>query len=89
MQGNPTSLVDPFGMSPGNSFNALGHALLDVLGLIPVAGAFLDAANCVWYIADDNYAMAAISAFAAIPGLGDLASAGKLATKGAKAAELC
>ena len=89
VQGNPTSLVDPFGMSPGNGFNALGHALLDVLGLIPVAGAFLDAANCVWYIADDNYAMAAISAFAAIPGLGDLASAGKLATKGAKAAELC
>ena len=89
VQGNPISLVDPFGMSPENGKNALGHAILDVMGLIPVAGAICDVANCVWYILDDNYAMAAISAFAAIPGLGDLASAGKLATKGAKAAELC
>ena len=33
--------------------------------------------------------MAALSAFSAIPGLGDAVSAGMLATKGAKAAELC
>ena len=33
--------------------------------------------------------MAALAAFAAIPGLGDAVSAGMLATKGAKAAELC
>lgn len=38
---------------------------------------------------EDNYTMVVISAFAALSGLGDAVSASKLATKGAKAAELC
>ena len=89
VQGNPISLVDPFGMSPENGKNAIGHTLLDFMGLIPGIGFVFDAANSAWYVAEGNYTMAALAAFAAIPGLGDLASAGKLATKGAKAAELC
>lgn len=89
MQGNPISLVDPFGMSPENGKNAIGHTLLDFMGLIPGIGFVFDAANSAWYVAEGNYTMAALVAFAAIPGLGDAVSAGILATKGAKAAELC
>ena len=89
VQGNPISLIDPFGMSPGNGATSLGHAALDVLGMVPGVGFLFDAANCAWYIRDGEYAMAALSALSAIPGLGDAVSAGKLATKGAKAAELC
>ena len=89
VQGNPISLVDPFGMSPENGKNAIGHTLLDFMGLIPGIGFVFDAANSAWYVAEDNYTMAALAAFAAIPGLGDAVSAGMLATKGAKAAELC
>ena len=83
MQENPISLVDPFGMSPENGKNAIGHTLLDFMGLIPGIGFVFDAANSAWYVAEGNYTMAAI------PGLGDAVSAGMLATKGAKAAELC
>ena len=89
VQGNPISLVDPFGMSPENGKNAIGHTLLDFMGLIPGIGFVFDAANSAWYVAEGNYTMAALAAFAAIPGLGDAVSASKLATKGAKAAELC
>ena len=89
VQGNPISLVDPFGMSPENGKNAIGHTLLDFMGLIPGIGFVFDAANSAWYVAEGNYTMAALAAFAAIPGLGDAVSAGMLATKGAKAAELC
>ena len=76
-------------MSPGNGATSLGHAALDVLGMVPGVGFLFDAANCAWYIRDGEYAMAALSALSAIPGLGDAVSAGKLATKGAKVAELC
>lgn len=89
VQGNPISLIDPFGMSPENGKNAIGHTLLDFMGLIPGIGFVFDAANSAWYVAEGNYTMAALAAFAAIPGLGDAVSAGILATKGAKAAELC
>ena len=88
-QGNSISLIDPFGMSPSAGNNAIGHTLLDFTGLIPGIGFVFDVANSVWYVAEGNYTMAALAAFSAIPGLGDAVSAGKLATKGAKAAELC
>ena len=89
VQGNPISLIDPFGMSPSDGKNAVGHTLLDFMGLIPGIGFVFDAANSAWYVSEGNYTMAALSAFSAIPGLGDAVSAGMLATKGAKAAELC
>ena len=89
VQGNSISLIDPFGMSPSAGNNAIGHTLLDFTGLIPGIGFVFDVANSVWYVAEGNYTMAALAAFSAIPGLGDAVSASKLATKGAKAAELC
>ena len=82
-------MIDPFGMSPSDGKNAVRHTLLDFMGLIPGIGFVFDAANSAWYVSEGNYTMAALSAFSAIPGLGDAVSAGMLATKGAKAAELC
>ena len=66
VQGNPISLIDPFGMSPSDGKNAVGHTLLDFMGLIPGIGFVFDAANSAWYVAEGNYTMAALAAFAAI-----------------------
>ena len=63
VQGNPISLVDRFGMSPENGKNAIGHTLLDFMGLIPGIGFVFDAANSAWYVAEGNYTMAALVQF--------------------------
>jgi len=55
-----------------------GHLLLDGLGMVPGFGAIADGLNAVWYLAEGNYTDAAMSAFAAIPGIGDAAAAAKL-----------
>jgi hypothetical protein len=68
------------------------HGALDVAGFIPGAGAVFDGANAVLYLAEGDKTNAALSAVAAIPGVGDAvaatAIAGKVAVKGAKALEV-
>ena len=59
VQENPISSIDPFGMTPENVATSLGHAALDVLGMVPGVGFLFDAANCAWYIRDGEYAMSA------------------------------
>ncbi|GAB2968378.1 hypothetical protein GCM10027184_16770 [Saccharothrix stipae] len=68
----------------------VGHAALDVVGVIPVVGEAADLANAAWYASDGDYANAALSAAAAVPfaGWGATAvKAGKYAVKGAEAAQ--
>ena len=72
-QGNPVKLTDPFGLSPQTMWSMLGHALLDVLGFVPVIGAVADVINAIWYLAEGDYFSAVASFVSAIPGLGDIA----------------
>lgn len=68
----------------------LGHAALDVAGLVPGIGEAADLANAAWYGAEGDAANAALSAAAAVPFAGWGASAvkaGKYAVKGADAAQ--
>nr|WP_308082110.1 DNRLRE domain-containing protein [Streptomyces sp. NK15101] len=87
--GNPISFVELdghlFGMDI--SLSDIGHAALDVAGMVPVIGEAADVANGIWYAAEGNYADAALSMAAAIPGIGAAATAAKYAKKGAKAAD--
>lgn len=82
--GNPISAVELDGHLFGLSFSDIGHAVLDVAGLIPVVGEVADLANAAWYAAEGNYVDAALSAASAIPfaGYGATAvKAGKYADK--------
>lgn len=65
----------------------LGHAVLDLAGLIPGVGAAFDAAKAAWYSADGDLADAGLSAAAAIPFGGWAATSAKLAGKAVKAAK--
>lgn len=56
---------------------------LDAAGMIPGFGAFADVANAGVSLLRGDYAGAAFSIFAAIPGIGDAAAAAKMAKKGA------
>ena len=82
VNGNPISLSDPFGLSP--SLNWLGHAALDVLGLIPGIGIAFDIVNAVWYFAEGDIFGGVCSLIAVLPVVGDTIG---LAGKGIKAAE--
>jgi RHS repeat-associated protein len=70
----------------GNHLSDIGHGALDVAGMIPVVGTVAEGINAIWYGAEGNYGMAALSAAAMIPGLGDAAIAAKVGVKGTKAA---
>ncbi|MER6617024.1 DNRLRE domain-containing protein [Streptomyces xantholiticus] len=87
--GNPISFVELDGHLFGIdiSLSDVGHAALDVAGMVPVIGEVADVANGVWYAAEGNYEDAALSMAAAIPGIGAAATAAKYAKKGAKAAD--
>jgi hypothetical protein len=61
------------------------HGVLDVAGFIPGVGAVADIANAGLYAAEGDYANAALSAAAAVPGIGDAAAAAKLANRGVQA----
>jgi hypothetical protein len=68
----------------------IGHAALDVAGLVPGVGEVADLANAAWYAAEGDYANAALSAASAIPFAGYAASAAKgakYAAKGVDAAQ--
>ncbi|MBP2183817.1 golvesin C-terminal-like domain-containing protein [Amycolatopsis magusensis] len=96
--GNPLSQVEIDGHGwfddamdwVGDNAKELGHAALDVAGLVPVVGEAADLANAAWYAAEGDYANAALSAAAAVPFAGYAASAvkaGKYAVKGAEAVQ--
>ena len=81
-QGNPVKLTDPFGLSPFTSWLTLGHALLDVLGFIPVIGVIPDTVNGFWYMKEGDYFSAVASFVSAIPGWGDVVGLAGKSTKG-------
>ncbi|MFE6588866.1 DNRLRE domain-containing protein [Streptomyces sp. NPDC057781] len=88
--GNPISFVELDGHLFGMSLSDIGHAALDVVGMVPVVGEVADVANGIWYAAEGNYADAALSMASAIPLAGYAASAvkaGKYAKKGIDAAD--
>ena len=72
-QGNPVSMFDPFGLSPKIDWGAIGHGVLDLLGMVPVVGALADIANGLWYMSEGDYFSAASSFVSSVPGLGDIA----------------
>ncbi|MBW4421103.1 MAG: hypothetical protein KME13_18010 [Myxacorys californica WJT36-NPBG1] len=64
----------------------IAHTVLDVAGFIPGVGVAADLLNAGLYAAEGNYAMAGLSAVAAVPVVGDAAAAAKLGAKGIDAA---
>ena len=85
--GNPISQVEIDGHF---SLSDIGHAALDVAGLVPGVGEVADLANAAWYAAEGDYGNAALSAASAIPFAGYAASAvkgAKYAAKGVDAAQ--
>jgi LysM repeat protein len=69
-------------------WSEIAHGALDVAGFIPVAGAVADVANAGLYAAEGDYANAALSAAAAVPGIGDAAAAVKLVNRGVEAVQI-
>jgi LysM repeat protein len=69
-------------------WSEIAHGALDVAGFIPVAGAVADIANAGLYAAEGDYANAALSAAAAVPGIGDAAAAVKLVNRGVEAVQV-
>ncbi|MDE7425419.1 MAG: hypothetical protein K2N51_17305 [Lachnospiraceae bacterium] len=87
VQGNPIRLTDPFGLCPDISLTRIGHAALDLLGIIPGFDG-CDGINAVWYLIEGDYANAATSAVAAFPLIGSLIGSGiKWGAKGVANAE--
>ncbi|MEV6630256.1 DNRLRE domain-containing protein [Actinoplanes sp. NPDC051470] len=85
--GNPISQVEIDGHF---SLSDIGHAALDVAGLVPGVGEVADLANAAWYAAEGDYGNAALSAASAVPFAGYAASAvkgAKYAAKGVDAAQ--
>ena len=84
VQGNPVSLIDPFGLCAQDYFSRAGHELLDWLGFIFDPA---DAINFLWYTAEGNAAMAAATAVAIVPAAGSFIAKGtKQAIKAGKKA---
>ncbi|WP_285593543.1 DUF6531 domain-containing protein [Actinomycetospora sp. NBRC 106378] len=71
----------------GFSWSDLGHAALDVAGLVPVVGEVADGANAAWYTAEGDYLNAGLSAAAMIPFAGWAATGIKGGIKVADAVE--
>ena len=69
----------------GFSWKDLGHAALDVAGLVPVVGEVADGANAAWYTAEGDYLNAGLSAAAMIPFAGWAATGIKAGLKTADA----
>ena len=67
------SLLDPFGLSPQISWSAIGHGVLNVLGMIPGFGVAADLVNGFWYLSEGEWFEAASSFVSAVPGIGDIA----------------
>lgn len=82
--GNPISFIEATGHW-GFSLSDIGHAALDVAGLVPVVGEVADVANGIWYAAEGNYVDAGLSFASAIPFAGYAATAAKATRYGARA----
>ncbi len=63
------------------SLSDIVHTTLDIVGLVPGLGEVADGINALIYLAEGNYADAALSAAAMIPGAGAAATAAKYAKK--------
>ena len=89
VQGNPVSLIDPFGLCPTpeevlrdrivKAISNTTHWLLDAVGfvggiIVPGFGDLCDAINAGIYVAEEEYGMAAVSIVCAIPFVGTLLS---------------
>ncbi|MFJ8582046.1 DNRLRE domain-containing protein [Micromonospora sp. NPDC093277] len=85
--GNPISFIELDGHLFGMSWSDIGHAALDVAGMVPVIGEVADVANGIWYLAEGNYVDAAMSMASAIPLAGNAVAAAKLAKTGKKIAD--
>jgi Pretoxin HINT domain len=83
--GNPVNMIDMTGHWP--SFSSIGHATLDVAGLVPGLGEPADLINGAWYAAQGNEVDAALSFASAVPIAGYGASAVKAAKYGDKAVD--
>jgi RHS repeat-associated protein len=79
--GNPISNIE---LDGHGWLSDLGHAALDVAGMVPVVGAVADVANGCWYAAEGDYLDAGLSFAGAIPVIGDAAISARYAIKGAK-----
>lgn len=62
----------------------IGHGILDVLGMVPLIGEPIDIINAGWYAIEGDMFNASLSMAAAIPGIGNLATGGKLLGKTTK-----
>jgi uncharacterized protein YukE len=77
----------PSGPPPAEAANHfsssdIGHAILDVAGLVPLIGEAADGINAAWYTAEGDYSNAALSAAAMIPGIGMAAAGARMAARG-------
>lgn len=90
VEGNPATLIDPFGLSaePGTKSNKSSfnwsegiHTALDAGGFIPGLGNICDGANALYYLIQGDFGNAGLSAISLIP-FGDyFAKGGKYAVK--------
>lgn len=69
---------------PPGFWEAFGHTVLDLAGLIPVVGIVFDVANAIWYAAEGDWLDAGISLLGVVPVLGELGVAAKIGSKIAK-----
>lgn len=82
-RGSAVTFMDPFGRS-ATRIGEVGHAALDGLGFVPVAGAVFDLANGVWYAVDGDWTSAFLAVASAVPVVGDAAAGVKVGSKAIK-----
>ena len=80
-----TKLVNTIQFNQSTSLN-VAQNVLSGLGMLPLVGGVFDLTNAAISAARGNYGDAAMHAFSAIPGIGDVFSASKMAYAGAKVA---
>ncbi|MFC3695119.1 DNA/RNA non-specific endonuclease [Chenggangzhangella methanolivorans] len=71
----------------GMSAADIGHLVLDGAGMVPVVGEVADLANGAWCAAEGDWANAALSAGAAIPFAGNVATGAKWVKRGVDVAD--
>jgi RHS repeat-associated protein len=75
--GNPISMVDPFGRCADLASDGM-HTALDGAGMIPLFGAIPDGINAIWYAKDGEWGNAGLSLVNAIPFVGDITDSLKI-----------
>ncbi|WP_338285277.1 RHS repeat-associated core domain-containing protein [Luteolibacter sp. LG18] len=75
--GNPIQFGDPTGLGPMSTLDAIQTGL-SILGMLPVIGPAFDLVNAGISMARGDFVGAAAHAFAALPGIGDMAGAAML-----------